>query len=281
VVSLNRVSHDGIRVRAAAGSGSFRRQETLGRFMQEAREQVEALRTELEQDPGRSDARRKAARERAAQEREARVAEALKQYADVKKKKKHDKDEARVSTTDPDARKMRMADGGTRPTYNVQFSTDTATQIIVGVDVINGGSDFDQLVPALKRIQKQHGTTPKEMLVDGGFAKREAIEEVAEAPYNCTVYAPLPKPTSKKQTVERPFKTETPRITQWRERMATEEAKRIYKERASTIECVNAQARNRGLQQFRVRGRPKVRAVALMFALVHNIIRTKSLKKAA
>ena len=238
------------------------------------------MRKELEQDPGRSDARRKAARERAAREREARVAEALKQYADVKKKKKHDKDDARVSTTDPDARKMRMADGGTRPAYNVQLSTDTETQIIVSVDVINGGSDFDQLVPAMQRMNKQHGTTPKELLVDGGFAKRDAIEEAAEAPFNCTVYAPLPKPTTKAQTVERPFKTETPRVTEWRERMATAEAKAIYKERAATIECVNAQARNRGLQQFRVRGRPKVKAVALMFALVHNIVRAKSLKKA-
>jgi transposase len=281
VVSLNRVSHDGVRVRASAGSGSFRRKDTLGRFMQEARAQVETLRTELEQDPGRSDACRKAARQRAAREREARVADALRQYDDVKKKKKHDKDEARVSTTDPDARKMRMADGGTRPAYNVQFSTDTATQIVVSVDVINGGSDFDQLVPAVQRIQKQHGKTPQEMLVDGGFAKREAIEEVAGAPFNCTVYAPLPKPTTKAQTLERPFKTETPRVTEWRERMATQAAKEIYKERASTVECVNAQARNRGLQQFRVRGRPKVKAVALMFALVHNIVRTKCLLKKA
>lgn len=281
VVSLKRVSHDGMRVRASAGSGSFRRQDTLGRFMQEAREQVEALKQELESDPARSDARRKAARERAAKEREERVAEALKQYADVKKKKKHDKDEARVSTTDPDARKMRMADGGTRPAYNVQLSTDTATQIIVSVDVINGGSDFDQLVPAMQRMKKQHGTTPKDLLVDGGFAKRDAIEEVAEQPFDCTVYAPLPKPTTKAQTVERPFKTETPRVTEWRERMGTAEAKAIYKERAATIECVNAQARNRGLQQFRVRGRPKVKAVALMFALVHNIVREKSLKNAA
>jgi len=276
-VSLKRVSHDGVRVRAAAGTGSFRRKETLERFMREAREQVEALRKELEQDPGASDARRKAARERSAHERDARVAEALRQYADVKKKKKHDKAEARVSITDPDARKMRMADGGTRPAYNVQISTDTASQVIVGVEVINGGSDFDRAVPAIQRIQKQHGCTPREALFDGGYAKREAVEELAQAPYNCTVYAPLPKPTTKAQTVERPFKTETPPVTQWRERMATPEAKAIYKERASTAECVNAQARNRGLQQFRVRGRPKVQAVALLFALAHNLVRTKVL----
>ena len=176
---------------------------------------------------------------------------------------------------------MRMADGGVRPAYNVQFSTDTASQVIVGVEVINGGSDFDRLVPAVQRLQELHGCTPKEMLVDGGYAKRDAIEELAESPYNCTVYAPLPKPTTKAQTVERPFKTETPRVTQWRERMSTPEAKEIYKERASTVECVNAQARNRGLQQFRVRRLPKVQAVALLFALAHNVVRTKHLLKKA
>ena len=281
VVTLNRVAHDGMRVRAAAGTGSFGRNERLGRHMAEARAQVEALREELEQDPGRSDERRKAARERAAREREARVAEALRQYDDVKKKKKRDKDDARVSTTDPDARNMRMADGGFRPAYNVQISTDTATQMIVGVEVINGGSDFDRLVPAMRRIEKQFGCMPREVLADGGFAKREAIEELAEGPAACVVYAPFPKPASKTRPSDQPFKTETPRIAQWRERMATAEAKEIYKQRASTIECVNALARNRGLQQFKIRGRPKVQAVAVMFALVHNIFRERSLKRPA
>lgn len=281
VVSLNRVSHDGVRVRASAGSGSFRRKSTLERFMQEAQQQVETLRRELEENPTASDERRKAARQRAAQENLARVSEALKQYVDVKKKKKHKKEETRVSITDPDARKMRMADGGTRPAYNVQISTDTATQVIVAVETINGGSDFDRLVPAVQLIQKKHGRVPKEMLVDGGYSKRDAIEEVSQAPYHCTVYAPLPKPTSKNQTVERPFKHETPLVTQWRERMATAEAKTIYKERAATAECVNALARNRGLQQFPVRGSPKVQAVALLFALAHNLVRASKLQKKA
>lgn len=186
-----------------------------------------------------------------------------------------------MSITDPDARKMRMADGGTRPGYNVQFSVDTATQMIVGVEVINGGSDFDRLVPAVERIREQQGRTPKEVLADGGFANRHAIEKLSKAPYGCVVYAPFPKATVKTRAADRPFKTETPCITQWRERMATEDAKTIYRERASTVECANAQARNRGLQQFRVRGRPKVQAVAVMFALVHNIMRARSLKKEA
>lgn len=281
VVSLNRVAHDGVRVRANAGSGSFRRKDTLERFMQEAQQQVEMLRRELEENPAASNERRKAARQRAAQENLARVSEALKQYADVKKKKKRDKEETRVSITDPDARKMRMADGGTRPAYNVQISTDTATQLIVAVETINGGSDSDRLSPALQLIRKKHGCAPKEMLVDGGYSNRGAIEEASQYPYNCTVYAPLPKPRSRNQTVELPYKDETPLVTQWRERMETPEAKAIYKERAATAECVNALARNRGLQQFPVRGSPKAQAVALLFALAHNLVRASKLSKKA
>jgi transposase len=278
-VTLERVAHDGMRVRASAGSDSFRRKNTLERFMREAQEQVETLRRELDENPAASEARIKAAKERAARERQERVSAALQQYESVKKKKKYHKEEARVSTTDPDARRMRMADGGSRVGYNVQYSTDTRSQVIVGVEVINGGSDSDQLEPAVRRIQRAHGVTPREFLADGGYVNRTMIETLGAE--HCTIYMPVPAPSGKRQCKDRPFKTETPRVTEWRERMGTEEAKAIYKDRASTAECVNALARNRGLQQFTVRGLKKVRAVALLFALAHNVMRSERLMKSA
>jgi IS5 family transposase len=63
--------------------------------------------------------------------------------------------------------------------------------------------------------------------------------------------------------------------------MATDEAKMIYRQRAATAECVNALARNRGLQRFLVRGLRKVKAVALLYALVHNLMRAATLRAAA
>lgn len=63
----------------------------------------------------------------------------------------------------------------------------------------------------------------------------------------------------------------------WRQRMGTDEAKAMYKRRAATAECVNAQSRNRGLQQFKVRGLAKVTCVMLIFALAHNLMRMVSL----
>jgi hypothetical protein len=280
LVTLQRVAHDGMRVRASAGGGSFRRKETLEHFLDEARAQVAALRRELEEDPAAGAQRRKAARERAAREREERVAEALRQYPDVKKKKKHDKEKARVSVTDPDARKMHMADGGYRPAYNIQFSTDIASQVIVGVEVLNSGSDSDRLEPAARHLQARHHCLPRELLVDGGFVKKEALEKLSAPELDCTVYAPVPAPKTSGRPAGRPFTSETPGVTAWRERMQTAEAQRIYKDRAQA-ECVNALARNRGLQQFLVRGLKKVCAVVLLYALAHNLLREAKLNAAA
>jgi transposase len=272
LVTLNRVAHDGMRVRANAGSGSFRRQKRLEQFCAEAAEQVRALRKELDEDPGASDLRRKAARERATRERKERIEEALRQYPEVREKKMKDKDEARVSITDPDARRMHMPDGGFRPAYNVQLTTDTASQVIAGVEVIKSGSDGGQMVPAVRQLETRYQTTPSEFLTDGGFVKKEDIEQLASAPHACKVYAPVPLPKVPGKAQDEPYSSESPTVSEWHSRMATPEAKQIYKERAATAECVNALARNRGLQQFPVRGLKKVRAVVLLFALAHNLM---------
>jgi transposase len=275
-VSLERVARDGTRIRASAGSGSFRRLQTLERFREEARMQVAALRWELAADPGACSAREKAARLRAAREREARVAEALRQYPEAKAKKKQDKKETRVSVTDPDARVMHLPDGGFRPAFNVQFSTDTGSQVIAGAQVINSGSDHAQLKPGVQELQERYETTPPEMLVDGGYAKPEDIAALAQGRPPCTVYAPVPelKPGGK---IIVPAPDEAAEVKAWRERMKTAEAQEIYKERASTAECVNALAHNRGLQQFVVRGLQKVQAVVLLFALAQDLVRGAAL----
>jgi hypothetical protein len=237
------------------------------------------LKQELHDDPAAGSQRERAARTRAANERLERIREALKQYPDVAAKKKDKKKKARVSTSDADARFMRMPDGGTRPAVNVQLSAETKSQFIVGADVNQSGSDHGLLVPAAEQIVVHAGCAPKELLTDGGFAKPEAIEELAKAPHEILVYAPPTEYKDKDGNVKEPKPGEAPEIKEWRGRMKTDEAKAIYTERASTIECVNALARNRGLQQFRVRGLKRIRAVVLLFALAHNLAREASLKK--
>lgn len=280
LVTLKRVSQDGIRVRASAGAASFRRQPSLERCQQEAQEQVERLRAELEKDPDATNRRQAAARQRAAEDRQRRVKAALKQMPDVASKKpKAEKDKARVSTTDADARVMKMGDGGFRPAYNGQFAVDTETQIVVGVEVSNSGSDQGQLVPMLEQLKERYGVIPAESLVDGGFAGLRDIEKASEI--GTTVFAPVAKPKDKSRDPYVALSTDSPAIATWRQRMGTPEAKEIYKERASTVECVNALARNRGLQRLLVRGLEKARAVWLWFAIAHNLMRSLSLAGAA
>jgi transposase len=280
LVQLQRVAQDGMRVRADAGAASFRRQSTLERCLEQAQEQVESLRRELEHRSEATSRRQAAARQRAAQERQRRVAEALAQMPDAAAKKPADqKDQARVSTTDAEARVMKMADGGFRPAYNGQFSADTATQIIVGVDLSNSGSDRGKLVPMTEQLEQRYGKVPAESLVDGGFAGLLDIARATEL--GTMIYAPVVQPKDPQRDPHQPLANDPPAIAEWRQRMGTAEAKQVYKLRGATAECVNALARNRGLQRLRVRGLRKARAVLLWFAIAHNLMRSLSLRAAS
>lgn len=279
VVQLKRVSQDGTRVRASAGAASFRREPSLKRCLREAERQVERLRWELEEDPEATSRRQVAARQRAAEERRRRVTQALEQLPKVAAKKKPaEKDQARVSTTDAEARVMKMADGGFRPAFNAQFAVDTETQIIVGVAVTNVGSDQGEMVPMIEQLEQRYQRVPGQTLVDGGFAALDQIERATKK--GTEVYAPVTKPRDPERDPHAPLPSDSAEIADWRQRMGSTEAQQIYKERAATSECVNAIARNRGLQQFRVRGLRKARAVLLWYGIAHNFMRRLSLAAA-
>ena len=288
LVQIERVAHDGKRVRASAGAASFRRRPTLEKCQIEARQQVEALRQELEENPGGMSVRQKAARERAVKERQARVDGALKQMevleAKQRKRSKRENKEQRkqpprASTTDAEARRMKMADGGFRPAYNIQISTDTQARIIVNVDVSNQGSDAGLLPATIAQIEARYDRQPQEALLDGGFVDLEDITQAEKA--QIKVYAPLPKPKKEGQDPYQPRRWDTPEVSVWRQRMATPQAKEVYKQRASTAEWVNAWLDNWGLHTLRVRGLKKVKAVTLWFALAFNLLQGHKLRLAA
>jgi hypothetical protein len=282
VVELKRVSQDGIWVRASAGSSSFHRDKSLKKCLEEAREQVKRVAEERENPDREASQREQAARERAAKEREERIDKALRQLPQVQaakeRQKKHagkvragEVTEARVSSTDPSARTMKMADGGFRPAYNIQYATDTDSQVIVGVDVSNQGTDQGQALGMEEQVEKRTGKQPESYLVDGGFVDLEDIKVMEQR--GIEVYAP-PKDNGRREVSYGTGIAGTPEIAAWRERMRTEEAKTTYKERAATSECVNALMRTRyRLQQFTVRGLPKVLGVVLLMVLTHNLLR--------
>lgn len=283
LVELTRVAQDGVRVRASAGGGSFRRQERLTQFLGQAEAQVAALRQEVAVDPGAGSRRQVAARQRAAEERRRRVAEALAQLPELEARRRQAgvKGPARTSTTDPDARVMKMADGGFRPAFNVQLMTATQGQVIVGVEVTTAGTDLGQLAPMVEQVQRRHGRGPSEVLADGGYVALEDLRAVAGSDGRCKVYAPPPGSGDATRAQRPLWRIDDAIVAEWRQRMGTEEAKTVYRERAATAECINAQARNRGLRQVVVRGLGKVRAVLLWFALAHNLMRTVGLRRAA
>lgn len=280
LVELSPVAQDGTRIRASAGAGSFRREQTLQVLMNEARAHLETV-TRQANDPAIS-VRRSAARKRGAMERIARLEAAVEQIPEVTETKKRSgaKDATvRVSTTDPDARVMKMGDGGFRPAFNVQFATTTdKARVIVGVEVTNRGSDMGQSTPMLDQIEKRTGLRPAEYLVDGGYVQHDAIEKATER--GTTIYGPLPRPRDgDTRDPHAPRVDDSEAVAAWRKRMGTENAKQIYKQRAATAETVNADAKkHRGLDNLPVRGTSKVSGTAALFALTYNILRLITLR---
>jgi transposase len=286
LVKVKRISQDGLRVRASAGSSSFRRGSTLATLRGEAAERVEQLRALLE-DPARSaglSARQRAAKARAVDERLARIEEARKLIPRLqarqersarrlsKRQQGEQQKEPRASTSDGEAMRMKMGDGGYRPALNVQLACDTDSRAIVGVSVTNEGVDYEQSEPMRAQVQRRTGRRIDEHLYDGGYVKTDGIER-ADA-QGVTVYAPPKPPKNNAQRGDGsvPRKGDGQAIVRWRERMGSDAGKAVYKQRASTSETVNAQMRRSGLVQLTVRGVGKVTCVALWSALAYNVV---------
>ena len=191
-------------MRASAGAGSFRREEKLQGYLETAKQRVAALKGQLDEDPGVDNRRRQAAAARAAQAREARIQAALDrlpELAKIKQRQGKTAEDARASTTDADASVMKMADGGFRPAYNLQYGTDVASQIIVGVDVVTTGSDHGQLAPMVEQVSGRCGQAPAQWLVDGGSPGHDQIDAVAD---QTEVIAPVPKAKAERGDRSRP-----------------------------------------------------------------------------
>lgn len=274
LIELTRTGQDGTRVRASAAPDSFRRGETLVELEKKAREHLEAVLREAD-DPALS-AVKKAARERGARERLARVEQAIAELPKVEatKKKNGDEKPARVSTTDPEARVMKMPDGGFRPGYNVQLceNVEGEIQLITAVSVINSGSDQGQATPMLEQVAERYDAKPSEHLADGGYVTHAELTATDAA--GCTLYAPLPKPREGQRPPTEPRPEDPVAVANWRARMQTDAAKEIYKKRAQTCELPHADGKkDRALSAVPIRGLDKAFAWAALFALSYDVLR--------
>ena len=290
LVSVSRVSQDGVRVRVRAGSGSFRREERLRKLLADTQEHVREMRRQMEAPAELAGvtARRVAARKRAVEEKERRLEQALAQLPEMKQQREAAAQRAgagqcgqkirekplRVSTSDAEARVMKMANGGFNAAVNVQLATDTRSRAIVGVEVSNAGYDAANLSEPMRRqVEQRSGGKVGQHLLDGGYLRKEDIERAQER--GVELFVP-PKPARKAENRGRELEIkpgDSVAIQAWKQRMASETGQEIYKQRAATSETVNGDLRcYRGLTQMTVRGLSKMRCVALWCALAYNLL---------
>ncbi len=291
LVSLEEVVQDGTKVRAPAGRGSFVGRQGLEGYERAARARVHRLREELDRDPGVSDKRVRSSRERAAREvseRAARVRKTLDKLRKEKakaarsnKKQEASRPERPASTTDPEARLMRFADGSVAAGYNVQFAADG--WIITGLEVTDRRNDMGLAGPMVDQLVDRYGRAPRRLVLDTKLATREQIIALSDYPHGgVEVYAPVPGESDQAsaETIrKRKWRRdrEPPVIKAWRQRMQTDEADEIMKRR-KRIETINAIVKNRGMRRVLVRGLKKVKAVVLLQALANNLMQAHRLR---
>jgi transposase len=290
LVSVSRISQDGVRVRVSAGGASFRREERLRKLLAESQKHVEELRRQVDEPEKLSAAaaKKKRAQRHAAQDRQRRLEQALAQLPELKQRQaeraeraghgkygqKIREKELRVSSSDPQARVMKMPNGGYNAAYNVQLASDPQSRAIVGVEVSNQGYDSCGLSePMREQVERRSGRKVQQQLLDGGYLRNRDIERAHEQAVELFM-PPKGARTARNRGRElQARRRDSAAIRAWKQRMASEEGQEIYRQRAATSETINADLRTyRGLTQLTVRGLHKARCVALWCALAYNVM---------
>ncbi len=262
-LSLAVVALDGTRTRASASAPSFRRFDSLIECREQALLHVKAVLADA--DNPEVTRRQQAAREATARDILRRTEEAIVTVATLEAERGT---EARASTTDNDARVMKMPDGGFRPGYNIQLAVagkeTGGPRTIVGIDVTNVGSDMGAVTKMIDEVTEMTGTAPEHILADGNHARHACFDAAAARGVDVLV------PPSKKSKARA---KDSAAVTAWRERTTTDDAKRIYRGRAALVELANAHLKcNFGLDHVLVRGLGKVLCVGIIAALTFNIV---------
>lgn len=294
LVQLDEVIIDGTKVEGSAGKGSFKTRAGLDEAARRAEARVAALKAEVEGDPAAASRRQRAARERAAREAEARVRRAKAaldklQAERAARTKRHPSEEARrsepsASTSDPEARLLRFADGRVRPGYNAQVAATSGNGLILAITMTDRRNDTGLAAPMVAEIERRLGQAPRRIIVDTGYATAGDITVLADRPTPVTVFAPPPperqdvKPGTLRRRLAQRLK-EPEALKQWRARMASSDGEEMMRRR-QRIELVNAHIKNRGFGRALVRGLARLQAVALLHALAHNLMAAHRLRGA-
>jgi transposase len=267
LVSLDLVAQDGTRVRASASSPSFRSASALADCRRQAALHLRAV---LAQSDDTDDEQQQRAREVKARDFQRRVDEAATVVRELQESNFRDKT-VRASTTDPEARVMKMPGSGFAPAYNVQLATagdpQGGARTIVGVRVTNVGSDYGSVGPMIDDIEQKCGKRPSVLLADNGHASSADIRAAADRGVTALI---APQGRSMRKP---PNPSEDPAVASWRDRMRTDEAKEQMRARASLCELSNAHIKTRfSMASLLVRGLTKVTCMVLLSALTANLV---------
>jgi transposase len=277
---------DGTKIKASAGKSSYKRAQRLDQAEAEAKARVVALKAEVDADPAASSKRTQAARARGLRQTQERIEKARAKLAEIEAEKAErakrspkevaEQKEARASLTDPQARRMRCADGAVRASYNVQIAATTDHGFVTAIMATDRRNDSDLARPMVEESEQRLGRPIKRLLADTGFAQVDDIAALSsrpEAPVGVYIHPPRDRTDIKPATLLRRQKErerEPQAIKDWRQRMTTNEAEAVMKKRGR-IERVNASFKNRGFGTLLVRGLAKVQAIGLWHALAHNL----------
>jgi transposase len=267
LVSLDLVAQDGTRVRASASSPSFRSASALADCRRQAALHLRAV---LAQSDDTDDEQQQRAREAKARDFQRRVDEAATVVRELQESNFRDKT-VRASTTDPEARVMKMPGSGFAPAYNVQLATagdpQGGARTIVGVRVTNVGSDYGSVGPMIDDIEQKCGKRPSVLLADNGHASSADIRAAADRGVAALI---APQGRSMRKP---PNPSEDPAVASWRDRMRTDEAKEQMRARASLCELSNAHIKTRfSMASLLVRGLTKVTCMVLLASLTANLV---------
>jgi len=175
MVKLEQLTVDGTKIQAQASSASFRREATLRERLEQAQQVVQQLSREGQAERSQ----REAAQQRAARERHTRLEQALKELEQIRSgKAAREREQARVSLSEPEARVMKNGQGGFGPAYNVQSVVEAEHKIVVNVEVTQAASDQQQLAAALERVGPVAAHT--RVIVDGGYLSQSSIVEAQQ-----------------------------------------------------------------------------------------------------
>lgn len=290
LITIKEVAQDGTKLLASART--MHRKKTLVSKAIGIRKYIKQLEEELQNGDFEKKEKKKKERELAEnlrkKERLIQAAKELQKHKETLNKNRaknrnrrlsnKDASNLRASPTDPECRKMKMADKSYKPAYNVQIATDVETELVLKTHICQNSHDGGELAPMYSRLRGAYGVGINSYLADSAFRNKDDFVAMFES--GCSVYCPTQKKKTqalRKRVLSGDCGKDTEADIDWVLRMEEEEANELYNRRIRVSETINAFFKNHGIHQLFVRGVKKVKGFIDLACLSYNVMTMKRL----